>query len=282
MLTFGLIFPLLAIISTTIVMCRITSQYICDRYLYNIIYYGRKNRQSSSRLYHYIDKLDHECHGVINETVIKNAFWIILLCSSSFYSFFLFDTLGDDLGFRKSFWILIVTTLIPCYVYIIEVIYNYLCHRNDNQNRNSSSKNNNINDMSNISDRASNDQVPIIMNNKGIKSAIVDKKNDYNYRNEKCTGSLHGNSEIMYSFNRESINTIIEMNRTRRSSNNNNNVENIVRDINPGNDDDYDVEGDVVADANTSSSTTSASKEEIPESTTGGIELTQTKSSNFT
>ena len=68
------------------------------------------------------------------------------------------------------------------------------------------------------------------------------------------------------------------MNRTRRSSNNYN-VENIVRDINPGNDDDddYDVDdGDAVADVNT------ASKEEIPESNTGGLELTQTKSSIFT
>jgi len=117
LLTFGLVFPLTAItIFIATIILWLTSKHLCDRFLVDII---------KSNYILIIEIFNHECYGAINQIMIENAFWIILTFSSCFFSFFLFDILGDDVGFQSSYWIIIVTSLIPFYLYILELMYKY-------------------------------------------------------------------------------------------------------------------------------------------------------------
>ena len=117
MLTFGLVFPLIAItISVAIIALWLTSKYLCDRFLFNLIQINDIIK---------IESLNLECYGIVNQIMIENSFWLISIFSSCFFSFFVYDILGDKNGYRKSYWIIIVTSLIPCYLYILELMFKY-------------------------------------------------------------------------------------------------------------------------------------------------------------
>lgn len=117
MLTFGLVFPLIAItISVAIIILRLTSKYLCDRFLLNLIQINNIIK---------IESLNLECYGIINQIMIEKSFWLISIFSSCFFSFFVYDILGDKNGYKNSYWIIIVTSLIPCYLYTLELMYKY-------------------------------------------------------------------------------------------------------------------------------------------------------------
>ena len=117
MLTFGLVFPLIAItIFFAIIILWLTSKYLCDRFLLNLILINNIIK---------IESFNLECYGIINQIMIENSFWLISIFSSCFFSFFLYDILGDKNGYQNSYWIIIITSLIPCYIYIIEIIFKY-------------------------------------------------------------------------------------------------------------------------------------------------------------
>ena len=51
--------------------------------------------------------------------LMQNITWILITSSCLFYSLFLFDTLGDAVGFEGSYWVLIVVPLMPCCLYVV-------------------------------------------------------------------------------------------------------------------------------------------------------------------
>jgi hypothetical protein len=55
--------------------------------------------------------LDNECKGVAGS--LRESIWLITPFVVSFYSFFVFDIYGDDVGFKRAIWSLFSTIAIP-------------------------------------------------------------------------------------------------------------------------------------------------------------------------
>ena len=66
-----------------------------------------------------VEALNSECRRLAQLSVLGPSVWLIVTFSCWFYTLFLFDTLGDAMGFRKSFWILIVVPLMPAFLYVL-------------------------------------------------------------------------------------------------------------------------------------------------------------------
>jgi hypothetical protein len=56
--------------------------------------------------------LEQECEGVGSEKVLGRSVAMVVAFSCVFYTLFLFDTLGDAVGLRGAYWVLIVTPLL--------------------------------------------------------------------------------------------------------------------------------------------------------------------------
>jgi hypothetical protein len=51
--------------------------------------------------------------------VLERAVWMLVTVSCWFYTLFLFDTLGDAVGFEGAYWVLIVMPLLPLVLYAL-------------------------------------------------------------------------------------------------------------------------------------------------------------------
>ena len=117
-LTFGAVFPPLAaslcvtlIIVTSVVRLRV------GRFL------SIAERLGLSELTH---RIEQECQGVGGVSVVQNAMWMLITVSCLFYTLFLFDTLGDAVGFDRAYWVLIVVPLMPLCIYLSLFAYSRL------------------------------------------------------------------------------------------------------------------------------------------------------------
>lgn len=114
LLTFGMMYPLLApVYLIAIYSTKYSSKILIGCFI---------SRAYDKSMYHCIDSLDHEFHGVANRYVIRYAFWMIIILSCIFYSFFLIDMAGDQVGFQQAYWIFIAMPLSPLFIYRIEKI----------------------------------------------------------------------------------------------------------------------------------------------------------------
>jgi Leucine-rich repeat (LRR) protein len=59
----------------------------------------------------YVAVLEQECEGVGSEKVLGRSVAMVVAFSCVFYTLFLFDTLGDAVGLRGAYWVLIVVPL---------------------------------------------------------------------------------------------------------------------------------------------------------------------------
>ena len=50
--------------------------------------------------------------------------WMLITVSANFYTLFLFDTLGDSVGFQGAYWVLIVMPLMPLCMFSVYACYN--------------------------------------------------------------------------------------------------------------------------------------------------------------
>ena len=114
LLTFGLAFPplvpcfLLNMVSTCII-----TRIRLERFLTHLI-------NNNNNLQHYLSVVDRECSGVSSPHSLSTVLWCLLAFSCVFYTLFVFDTLGDDVGFDRSFWVLIVMPLLlPIYLFVL-------------------------------------------------------------------------------------------------------------------------------------------------------------------
>ena len=65
----------------------------------------------------YRDKLNSQCEHVFE--VMYRALWIVVLLAAVFYSLFLFDIIGDNMGWRGALWAPITLTMIALTLYLL-------------------------------------------------------------------------------------------------------------------------------------------------------------------
>ena len=58
--------------------------------------------------------------------MVRDCVWMLLAFAAGFYTLFLFDTLGDSIGAKSAYWVLIVMPLMPMNIYILYAVYNAL------------------------------------------------------------------------------------------------------------------------------------------------------------
>jgi hypothetical protein len=61
----------------------------------------------------YVEIIEQECSNVATGSTMRRAFWMLLWSGCWFYALFLFDTLGDAVGFQRAYWVIIALPLLP-------------------------------------------------------------------------------------------------------------------------------------------------------------------------
>lgn len=114
LLTFGAIFPPIAIamaVSISAVyfmMCRKLEVFL--------------HRVAEAELWGYLQLIESECTMAGTKEQVRFAVRVILCFCCAFYTLFLFDTLGDALGFTAAAWVLIVLPLAPMVLFGVEAL----------------------------------------------------------------------------------------------------------------------------------------------------------------
>jgi hypothetical protein len=118
-LTMGVVFPPLAL---PVAVTMVVSGYI------ETLKVGRLLTNASEQAQHkYLDIIEQECANVATPTTMRRAFWLLLWFGCWFYTLFLFDTLGDAVGFYPAYWVLIVVPLLPLVAVVVYLVHEYWC-----------------------------------------------------------------------------------------------------------------------------------------------------------
>jgi Leucine-rich repeat (LRR) protein len=106
LLTFGALFPPLAICcAVAVISLALTARLFLQRYVDAAVAADRQDC---------LEELRSTCLTAGTAQQLRAALYIVLAVSCVFYTLFLFDTLGDEVGFGGAFWVLIVMPLLPC------------------------------------------------------------------------------------------------------------------------------------------------------------------------
>jgi Leucine-rich repeat (LRR) protein/membrane protein implicated in regulation of membrane protease activity len=126
LLTFGVVFPPLAVA----LACT-----VCFVILYSRIKVGQfLTKCVELNQLAYVDKINSECTRVVSLQMIRNSVWMLVAFACCFYTLFLFDTLGDAVGFGGAYWVLIVMPLLPVFLYGAFSVYDiYVIRQNGNK-----------------------------------------------------------------------------------------------------------------------------------------------------
>ena len=109
-LTYGAAFPPLALaLAVTLVIVACYDKLVLGRFL---------NIAIAQQQPQYREIIELECKGVGSGAVLQNFVWMLVTASFWFYTLFLFDTLGGAVGFKRSYWVLIVVPLLPACIYV--------------------------------------------------------------------------------------------------------------------------------------------------------------------
>jgi Leucine-rich repeat (LRR) protein len=105
LLTFGALFPPLAVCCAVAMgSVVLTARLEVGRYVSTAVAADRQDC---------LDEVESACAGVATPQQLRLALSAVLAVSCCFYTLFLFDTLGDEVGFAGAFWVLIVVPLLP-------------------------------------------------------------------------------------------------------------------------------------------------------------------------
>ena len=111
MITFGTIFPPLAVvllmtISTKVYFHRV----LLGRFISNVL---------PSNIHSRFDMLEDNLKVQPLLSTIQKCGWFLLYTACCFYTLFLFDILGDSVGFYGAYWVLIVMPCLPLMIHVI-------------------------------------------------------------------------------------------------------------------------------------------------------------------
>ena len=131
LLSFGTVFPPLA---AAVCIAVITRNYIRELIITSFHDTAMKLHKPA-----FVTILESECASIPPLVIFKSCGWWVMMVSCCFYSLFLFDMLGDEMGALESYWVLIVMPLLPCVLYVSMKAYKYfrdhfvmVVHRDDN------------------------------------------------------------------------------------------------------------------------------------------------------
>jgi hypothetical protein len=110
-ITFGAIFPPLAVV---LLMAILTETYCHQVLLGRFISYVL-----SSNIHSRFDMLEDNLKGLPLLSTLEKCGWFLLYTACCFYTLFLFDILGDSVGFYKAYWVLIVMPCLPLMTHVI-------------------------------------------------------------------------------------------------------------------------------------------------------------------
>ena len=113
-LTFGVIFPPLAIIGCISI---IFSTAITQLMLGRLVYLAR----SQPDLADIVQKVNNDCAGV--RAAAARGLVPLSAVLSMFWAYFLFDILGDAVGYKKALFLLIVMALIPTWIFFANFMF---------------------------------------------------------------------------------------------------------------------------------------------------------------
>lgn len=74
----------------------------------------------------YVQLIEQESRGIATPEVLRRSTWILLYFSCCFMTLFLFDTLGDAVGFDRAYWVLIVVPVLTPLVHASVCAYMYI------------------------------------------------------------------------------------------------------------------------------------------------------------
>jgi len=116
LLTFGAVFPPLAVaLLLTLYSVLYTTKAKLGRFLTSALDLNQTQ---------YIHTVENECKSSGVDTIVKRSVWMLITASCWFYTLFLFDTLGDAVGFGGAYWVLIVVPLRPLVLYVASYFAN--------------------------------------------------------------------------------------------------------------------------------------------------------------
>ena len=117
MMTFGAVFPPLGIaLAVSILFIAYFAKLKIGRLITNVV---------TEEKWEYLDIIEAECRGVGSPRQLRQSVWMLVSFSCAFYTLFLFDTLGNQMGFRGAAWVLIVVPLAPLITYCGMCLYAY-------------------------------------------------------------------------------------------------------------------------------------------------------------
>ena len=112
-LTFGVMFPPLCVTLTVSMLA--TVFYFQD----NVNRFIASSTQQHPSC---AESIRAECDSVNAMQILKDSVWLLITVSCWFYTLFLFDTLGDQVGFEGAYWVLIVMPLMPLVLYGLYIV----------------------------------------------------------------------------------------------------------------------------------------------------------------
>jgi Leucine-rich repeat (LRR) protein len=114
LLTFGALFPPLAVCcAVAMAAVALTARLEVGRYLSTAVAADRQDC---------LDEVESACAGVATPQRLRMALYLVLAVSCMFYTLFLFDTLGYEVGFAGAFWVLIVVPLLPVVAWVLHTV----------------------------------------------------------------------------------------------------------------------------------------------------------------
>jgi hypothetical protein len=105
LLTFGALFPPLAVCcAVAMASVVLTARLEVGRYVSAAVAVDRQDC---------LDEVESACAGVATPQQLRMALYLVLTVSCMFYTLFMFDTLGYEVGYAGAFWVLIAVPLLP-------------------------------------------------------------------------------------------------------------------------------------------------------------------------
>jgi Leucine-rich repeat (LRR) protein len=115
LLTFGAVFPPLGFALTfTAAASVLLTKLMIGRFLCGA--------EEKGQLRASLGILEQQCEGAGSAGFLRGTAWMLVTLSCLFYTLFLFDTLGDAVGFRGALWVVIVVPLLPAVLYAVVAI----------------------------------------------------------------------------------------------------------------------------------------------------------------
>ena len=119
-LTFGAVFPPLA---ASFLLTALSLMYFTQYKIGNLL--SGAKEQNESLL---VKRIEQECTAIGTAPILMNSMWILIIVSACFYTLFLFDTLGNAVGPRSAYWVLILMPLIPMCMCAVYKLYSRYSH----------------------------------------------------------------------------------------------------------------------------------------------------------